>query len=104
MSGCSSVHEHSEFQSSYDPKDKVQNQEVQKLKRFLKSNVGHSIGEQLRYELSSFKSFPRKHKSTRCIFILLRRRNRCKIRRAGEFSAKIYDELKIIGDLPIQGP
>ena len=70
MDGCPSVHEHSEFQSSYDPKDKVQNKEVRKLKRFLKSDVGHSIGEQLRYELSPFKSFPRRHKSIRCIFIL----------------------------------
>ena len=72
MGGCPSVHEHPEFQSSHDPKDKVQNQEVQKLKRFLKSDVGHSIGEQLRYDLSPLKSFPRKHKSIRCIFILCR--------------------------------
>ena len=70
MDGCPSVHEHPEFQSSHDPKDKAQNQEVQKLRRFLKSSAGHSIGEQLRHELSPFKSFPRKHKSTRCIFIL----------------------------------
>ena len=70
MDGCLSVHEHPEFQSSYDPKGKVQNREIQKLKRFLKSDAGHSIGEPLRHELSPFKSFPRKHKSTRCIFIL----------------------------------
>ena len=70
MDGCPSVHEHPGFQSSCDSEDKVQNQEVQKLKRFLKSDAGHSIGEPLRYELSPFKSFPRKHKSVRCIFIL----------------------------------
>ena len=49
MDGCPSVHEHPEFQSSYDPKDKVQNREIQKLKRFLKSDAGHSIGEPLRH-------------------------------------------------------
>ena len=70
MDGCPAVHERPEFQSSYDPKNKIQANEVQKLKRFLKSDGGHSVGEQLKYELSPFKSFPQKHKSVRCIFIL----------------------------------
>lgn len=70
MGGCPSVHEHPEFQSSYNPNDQAQVKEIQKLKRFLKSDAGHSIGEQLKYELFPFKSFPEKHKSIRCIFIL----------------------------------
>lgn len=70
MGGCPSVHEHPEFISSYDQKDKTQERETQKLKRFLKSDSGHSVGEQLKYELSPFKSFPRGQTSFRCIFIL----------------------------------
>ena len=72
MGGCPSVHEHPEFQSSFDPKDKVQSYEVEKLKNFLKSPSGHVIGEPLKGDLSPFKSFPRKHKSIRTVFILCR--------------------------------
>ena len=70
MSGCPTVHEHPEFKKSYDPQDKHQENEVKKLKRFLKSDSFASIGEDLKYELAPLKSFPRGHKNVRCLFIL----------------------------------
>ena len=70
MSGCPSVHEHPEFKKSSDPNDKNQQAEIGKLKRFLKADPGHSVGEQLKHELSPFKSFPRGHKDIRILFIL----------------------------------
>ena len=70
MSGCPSVHEHPEFQKSFDPSEKNQNYEVTKLKRFLRADPGHSVGEDLKGDLVPFKSFPRGHKDTRVLFIL----------------------------------
>ena len=70
MSGCPTVHEHPEFKKSYALQDKHQENEVKKLKRFLKSDSFASIGEDLKYELAPLKSFPRGHKNVRCLFIL----------------------------------
>ncbi len=61
MSKCPTVHEHPEFKNSFDSSCERQNKQVEKLKRFLTSDVGHQIGESLKYELSPFKSFPRGH-------------------------------------------
>ncbi len=72
MSGCPTVHEHPEFQKSFNPQDKNQVKEVIKLKRFLKSNSADFIGEDLKYEMTPLKSFPRGHKNVRCLFILCR--------------------------------
>lgn len=70
MSGCPSVHEHHEFKESFDSSSKTQNSEVAKIKRFLKADPGHSIGECLKGDLSPLKSFPRGHKDCRILFIL----------------------------------
>ena len=70
MNGCLSVHEHPEFQKSYDSNDKNQNSEVTKLKRFLKADSGHTWGEYLKGDMVPFKSFPRGQKDLRILFIL----------------------------------
>lgn len=70
MSGCPTVHEHPEFQNSYNSKDKTQEKEVIKLKRFLRSTSADFIGENLKHDLAPLKSFPRGHKNVRCLFIL----------------------------------
>ncbi len=70
MSGCPSVHEHPELKQSFDPSNKNHNSEVTKLKRFLKADPGHSVGECLKGDLVPLKSFPRGHKDIRILFIL----------------------------------
>ena len=67
---CPSVHNHAEFEKSYNPTKKIQKYQYEKLKRFLKSDTGHTVGEDLKHELSPFKSFPRGHVDIRCLFIL----------------------------------
>ena len=57
MSGCPTVHEHSEFKKSYALQDKHQENEIKKLKRFLKSDSFAAIGEDLKYDLAPLKSF-----------------------------------------------
>jgi len=69
MSKCPAVHEHPEFKNSFNPSHERQNKEVEKIKRFLVSDVGHQIGESLKYEFSPFKSFPRGHTNIRILFI-----------------------------------
>ncbi|MFH1504884.1 MAG: hypothetical protein ABIH08_05835 [Candidatus Omnitrophota bacterium] len=63
-------HGHPEFKRVYNPNKKEYVSEVIKLRRFLKSDSGHAVGESLKYEFTPFKSFPRGRKSTRCLFIL----------------------------------
>ena len=70
MSGCPSVHEHPEFEKSFDPSQRNQDYEVTKLKRFLKADPGHFVGEELKGDAVPFKSFPRGHKDVRVLFIL----------------------------------
>ena len=70
MSRCPLVHEHPEFTKSYQPQKKQQKYQVEKLKKFLKSNGGDAVGERLKYELIPFKSFPRKNVDIRCLFVL----------------------------------
>ena len=70
MRKCPTVHEHPEFVTSYDSQNVQQQKIVQKLKRYLTSDNGHFIGEQLKYEFAPFKSFPRKRNPIRCLFIL----------------------------------
>ncbi len=70
MAFCPAVHYHSEFEKSYNPNNKKQKYEVDKLCRYLKSNCGDAAGEQLKYEFTPFKSFPRGKTDLRCLFIL----------------------------------
>jgi len=67
---CPSVYIHPEFEKSYNVSDKKQKKEYEKLVRYLKSDTGDCIGEQLKHELSPFKSFPRGHVNLRCLFVL----------------------------------
>lgn len=68
MPACPKVHEHPVFQ--IPSKNQKYEKLVNKLKRFLKSDSGHSIGEYKGYNLSSFKGFPRGNIDERCVFIL----------------------------------
>lgn len=70
MANCPTVHEHSEFLQSYNPQDRKQQYEVSKLKRYLRSESGDSVGEYLKHDFPPFKSFPRGETPTRCLFIL----------------------------------
>jgi len=71
MSGCPTVHEHPEFQKSYNPQDKQQEYEIKKLKRYLESDSFDFAGEDLKYDLAPLKSFPRGSKNLRCFFYSL---------------------------------
>ena len=71
MSECKEIHHHPEFNNSFNPKNKAQVYEVDKLKRYLKTNVA-TTGEQLKGDSVPLKSFPRGHKDIRCLFILCR--------------------------------
>ncbi|MFA5272303.1 MAG: hypothetical protein WC412_08240 [Candidatus Omnitrophota bacterium] len=70
MANCLTVHEHPEFLKSYNPQDKKQEYEVTKLKRYLRSENGDSVGEYLKYDFPPFKSFPRGETPIRCLFVL----------------------------------
>ncbi|MHC4123805.1 MAG: hypothetical protein ACYSSI_09555 [Planctomycetota bacterium] len=75
MSACPTVYEHPEFISSYNPINQRHQNIVKKLKDFLMSSSGDFIGEQLKHELSPFKSFPRGRNPMRCSFILCKNCN-----------------------------
>ena len=66
MPNCPKVHEHPEFYIPHKKYEKL----INKLKRFLKSDSGHAIGEYKRYDLSPFKGFPKGNVNERCLFIL----------------------------------
>lgn len=83
MPKCPTVHELPEFKNSYDPKKREHQNEYNKILSYLKSECGHSFGEQLKYGLVPFKSFPGGHKSTRVLFLL------CK-----DCNKEIFDEEK----------
>ena len=70
MSQCPTIHEHPEFITSYDPTNSKQEYIIKKLRRFLTSESGHAVGEQLKHEFAPFKSYPRGQNPIRCLFIL----------------------------------
>ena len=57
MPSCPTVHEHPSFK--IPTKNSKYPKLIRKLKRFLKSDSGHAIGEYKRYELSPLKGFQR---------------------------------------------
>ncbi len=67
MSGCQTVYEHPKYKA---PKKKEYQALVDKLKRLLKSDAGHSFGEYKKGDLSPFKGYPRGPVDKRCLFIL----------------------------------
>jgi len=69
---CLTIHETPEFEDSYNSDNKKQKYEVEKLRRFLKSDSGDVAGECLKYDLVPFKSFPQGDVDIRCLFILCR--------------------------------
>jgi len=71
MDNGMTVHEHEEFQKSYNPKKyKKQKDQVEKIKKFLKSDCGMAWAERLKGDASPFRSFPRGHHPIRCLFML----------------------------------
>lgn len=70
MPSCPNVHEHDVFQ--IPSREKQYDKLITKLKRFLRSDAGHTIGERKKGNLSSFRGFPRGHLNERCIFIYCR--------------------------------
>ena len=68
MPSCPTIHEHPSFK--IPTKNSKYPKLIKKLKRFLKSDSGHAIGEYKRYELSPFKGFPKGSVDERCLFLL----------------------------------
>jgi hypothetical protein len=67
---CPSVHYHSKIEELYDSLDNKEKKQLEKLKRYLESDTGHTVGEKLKHELNPFKSFSRGHINIRCLFVI----------------------------------
>ena len=72
MTSCPNIYEHPEFLQYCDASQKRQQNEVKKLKKFLQNVNARAVGEELKHELSPFRSFPRGDNPIRCLFILCR--------------------------------